>query len=134
VRAVLLPVGDDWCALEMSTVGEVVAAPAPTVVPTAPSAVLGLFNLRGDVLPLFDTGLLLGLAAIGVGPFCAVVLTSLGAAGIVTTGQPEVTDLEEQLTGPEGPASLGGYAVGTRLVNLLDAEQLLSQERIGGPR
>jgi len=47
-QALLLPVGDDLYALPMAWVREVVAAPQLTRLVTAPSVVLGLFNLRGQ--------------------------------------------------------------------------------------
>jgi purine-binding chemotaxis protein CheW len=44
------------CALPVSVVREVVAAPAITPVPLAPPALRGLAPVRGGVLPLIDVG------------------------------------------------------------------------------
>jgi len=60
-HAVLLPVGADLYAVPMGWVREVVAVPPPTRLVTAPPLVLGLFNLRGQIVPLLDTAALLGL-------------------------------------------------------------------------
>ena len=60
MQALLLPVGDDLYALPMDWVREVVAAPTVTRLVTAPSVVLGLFNLRGQIVALLDTAALLG--------------------------------------------------------------------------
>ena len=46
----------------MDWVREVVAAPTLTRLVTAPSIVLGLFNLRGEIVALLDTAALLGSA------------------------------------------------------------------------
>ena len=46
---------DDWrCALELSTVERVYRAVAVTPLPDAPDIVLGIVNVRGDVLPVVD--------------------------------------------------------------------------------
>jgi len=72
----LVPVGADWYALDMASVREVVAFPLLTRVPTAPAALLGLFNLRGEIVPLFDTAALLDAGRMaGVASFAVVVLT-----------------------------------------------------------
>ena len=61
-RAILLPVGRDWYALPPVALQEVVAGPVVTEVPMAPPTVRGLFNVRGQIVPLLDTGVLLGLS------------------------------------------------------------------------
>jgi purine-binding chemotaxis protein CheW len=125
VRALLVPVGADWYAVAMSSVREVLSRPRPTAVPTTPAAVLGLFNLRGEIVPLFDTAALLGLGSTPDGPYAAVVLTTLGPAGLVATGVPESVELGEPVSRPETSSGLGCYAVGSRLATLLDVDALL---------
>ena len=60
-RAILLPVGRNWYALPPVALQEVVADPDVTELPAAPATVRGLFNVRGQILPLLDTGAMLGL-------------------------------------------------------------------------
>jgi purine-binding chemotaxis protein CheW len=79
-RAILLPVGRDWFALPPVALQEVVADPAVTEVPAQPT-VRGLFNVRGQILPLLDTGALLGLEAPSGHPFAVVVQSPHGLAG-----------------------------------------------------
>jgi purine-binding chemotaxis protein CheW len=74
-RAILMPVGRDWFALPPVALQEVVADPAVTAVPAAPPTVRGLFNVRGQILPLLDTAALLGLEAPTGHPFAVVVQT-----------------------------------------------------------
>ena len=49
--------------------------------PAAPATVRGLFNVRGQIVPLLDTGELLGLGSPTDSPF-AVVVRSAGEAAV----------------------------------------------------
>lgn len=114
-----MPVGADWYALDVHAVGEVVAHPAVTAVPAAPPALLGLLNLSGEIVPLFDTAALLGLGPMPAGPFATVVRTTKGPAGLSVSGAPE-------------PAELGD-----RHATLVDLQQLLGagpDRRLRGAR
>jgi len=81
-----MPVGSEWYLVDMRWLQEVVAEPTISELPTAPGSILGLFNLRGEIVPLFDTGVLLGLAPTASAPFALVVETDLGPAGLAATG------------------------------------------------
>ena len=132
IRALLIPVGNDLHALDMTWVREVVATPLVTEVPTAPSSVLGVFNLRGDIVPLFDTAALLGLGTAASGEFAAVVETPKGLAGLVATGIPESVELGQSLGATETEGMIASYAIGSRIATLLDLDALLAPARIGG--
>ena len=92
-RAILLPVGRDWYALPPVALQEVVAGPVVTDVPMAPATVRGLFNVRGQIVPLLDTAALLGLEPTAACPFAVVVQTAHGPAGLAVTGMPEPAEL-----------------------------------------
>jgi len=129
--ALLVPVGADWYALDMASVREVVAFPLLTRVPTAPAALLGLFNLRGEIVPLFDTAALLDAGRMaGVASFAVVVLTDLGPAALTATGAPEAAELDQPLP-TETVAGLAAYGIGNRLATLVEVGDLLSPERLG---
>ncbi|MEA2532939.1 MAG: purine-binding chemotaxis protein CheW [Actinomycetota bacterium] len=117
--------GPDLYAVPMDGVRKVVRAPLLTKLPTAPALVLGLFNLRGEIVPLLDTPALMGLSRIPDWPFVAVVRASLGLAGLAATAFPEPAALGEPVGPSESPATAGTYAVGGRLAVLLDIEELL---------
>ena len=127
-----MPVGLDWYAVPMSSVREVVSRPLLTHVPTAPDAVLGLFNLRGEIVPLFDTAALLGTGHVEEASYCTVVLTPLGPGGLAATGVPEATELGEPSGGAEIPGGVATYALGSRPATLLDIDALLAPARTGG--
>ena len=132
MQALLTPVGPDWYAIGMASVREVVAAPGLAVVPTAPAQVLGLFNLRGEIVPLFDTSALLGLGGGTTTEFAVVVFTPAGPAGRAATGAPEAVELAEPIGGAEIAGGVGSYAVGGRVATLLDVDVLLAPAHTGG--
>jgi chemotaxis signal transduction protein len=125
-----MPVGPDWYAIATDSVREVVAEPKVTAVPTGPHALVGLFNLRGEIVPLFDTAALLGTGRVGAGSFATVVLTELGAAGLAVTAVPEAVEV-----GPLSPsdltAGIGTCTVAGRAATLLDVALLLAPAQIG---
>ena len=133
VQALLLPVGDDLYALPMRWVREVVSAPRLTRLVTAPSMVLGLFNLRGQIVALLDTAALLGIGCIHSTAFAVVVNGPQGPAGLATTGLPQRGALDLQAGESELPGTDGLYHVDQRIAVLLDPAALLTPDRVGGP-
>jgi purine-binding chemotaxis protein CheW len=132
-RAILLPVGRDWFAMPPVALQEVVADPDVTPLPAAPATVRGLFNVRGQIVPLLDTGALLGLDRPVRCPFAAVVQTPHGPAGLAVTGLPEPAELA-WLVGPtRARGTVGAYAAGERIAVMLDPVALTEQvHRPGG--
>ena len=106
----------------MGRVREVVAGPRITELPTAPGTVIGIFNLRGDIVPLFDVAALLGIGTIASHEFAVVIDTPLGSAGLAASGVPEAVTLSEPIGPAETSGAAGLYAVGTRIVTLLDLD------------
>jgi chemotaxis protein histidine kinase CheA len=132
VEGLLLPVADDFYALPVDWVREVVAAPNLTQLVTAPSIVLGLFNLRGEIVPLLDTAALLGLGTVGAPAFAVVVNGPHGLAGLAATDLPHRGALDVAAGESELPGTLGLYSVAHRVAVLLDLAVLLTPERVSG--
>jgi purine-binding chemotaxis protein CheW len=128
VRAVLLPVGEDLYAVAAHRVREVVGQPRPTRLPTAPVTVLGVMNLRGDVVPLFDTPVLLGLATdqSGASPYAVVLQAELGPAAFVVDDLPRIAELAERVGSSELPGTEGRFVVDGGIAVLLDFDRLLA--------
>jgi hypothetical protein len=126
MRSVLLPVGRDWFALPMAAFQEVVADPDVTALPAAPPTVRGLFNVRGQIIPLLDTGVLLGLEPLTGCPFAAVVESLYGPAGLATIGVPEPAELAWRVGPAHGRGTVAAYAAGARIAVLLDPMALLA--------
>lgn len=137
----LLRLGSERVAIHLSDVREVVSAPAPTRLPTAPPTLLGLFNLRGEVMPLLDLAVLLGYGPRSDPPSHAVVLESVhGTGALAVPALPQLAELGDQMAEPEHPATRGAYAVtqqtgdpvdSSQFAVLLDVDALFAPERIG---
>ncbi len=127
MRVLLLPLGNGtWC-VPLPAVREVLLAPRTTAVPTSRDGVVGLFNLRGSVVPLFDTARLLGVPPRP--PLHAAVLqVGAGPAALTSSGTPRAAELGRLLSAPEHPAAVGTYELsgGAEVVVLLDVERLLA--------
>lgn len=131
LHALALPVGRELLAVPRGAAREVVAAPALTVLPTAPACVRGLFDLRGEILPALDAGLLLGWERCVAPSHVAVLESVRGVAGIVTTGPSVAVDLPATLGPARLPATLGTAWVtgsrGTKVeANVIDVDALLA--------
>lgn len=126
----LIPVGLDLYAVAATAIRAVVAVPGLCPLPTGPSTVLGVFNLRGEIVPLLDTAALLGTGRLSEPPFAAVVQTTMGLAALAASGLPESVVLDESVGGSETPGTLGVYSIGGRLAALVDVEELLTPARI----
>lgn len=82
-------------AVAVDRVRSVVPGPALTPVPTAPPSVLGLANVRGDIVPVLDTGLLMGLKPVAKARFVLVVDTGRGPAGLALPVMPVTADVDD---------------------------------------
>src|SRR3981081_4395703 len=115
MHAVLIPVDADLYAVPVNWVKEVMAAPLPVRLPTAPPTVLGLFNLRGEIVPLYDTAALLGTGPISTVAFPGVLPPPSGLAGLAATGLPVQTRLDAPLGPSELHGTAGAYQLGERV-------------------
>lgn len=132
LQAVLLPVGEDVYAVPVSWIREVVVASSLAPLVTAPSIVLGLLNLRGQIVPLFDTAALLGLGAAPPAAFALVLQSPLGLFGLAATAIPRRAVLDSP-TGPsELPGTAGTYLLERQVVVLLDPDVLLASKGLAG--
>ena len=129
--AVILPVGADLYAVPMMWMREVLATPPVTEVVTAQPVVLGLINLRGEIVILLDTAFLLGVGSMQEPPYAVVLNTAYGPVALAASGLPERVVLDAP-TGPsELPGTAGVYLVGDRIAALLDPAILLSVNHLG---
>jgi CheW-like domain len=123
-RALLLPVLAEWYAIELASVREVLRRPAITPLPGAPPTVLGVLNVRGEVVPALDTAALVGLGALDAVPYVAVVDTTAGPGALGAGGEPRTAVLDRPAGAPEGPCAIGRYAVGELVATLVDVDAL----------
>jgi chemotaxis signal transduction protein len=131
VRALLMRIGEDTYAVRMETAREVIAVPVVTRLPTAPASVLGVCNVRGEIIAVFDTGVLLGLGPMANSGAVAVIETALGPAGLAMNDIGESVEMGEPVAVTETPGTAGAYLLGTQVAVLIDSNALLSPARIG---
>lgn len=127
--ALILSVGEDRYAVPTASVREIAADLRCTALPGAPSWVLGVVNLRGEVVPLLDTATLLGLGAMAAPSYAAVVDLESGSAALAVDAVPAVAELDDPLGHSDLPGSLGRHRVDGQLVVLLDPEVLVATAR-----
>lgn len=130
MQALLLPVGADRYALELVAIREVVLAPTVTPLPGAPATVLGVVNLRGEVVPLLDTAALLGTGRLDRPAFAVVTETEAGPAALGADGEPSTAVLDQPVGAAESAVASARFALGDGIVALLDVEALLAPERL----
>src|SRR5207237_4229825 len=127
VLALVFPLGPERYALPIEEVREIVAAPALTPLPTAQTVVLGLANLRGDVLPVFDAGRLVASPFPADPQFVMIVETERGSAGVAASGMPSILDLEPALDSDRNLWSGSMHAIEGEPVVMLDVAALLKR-------
>ena len=128
--ALVFPLGPERYALPIEEVREIVAAPTLTNLPTAPGVVLGLANLRGDVLPVFDAGRLVASPFPAEPQFVLVVETERGSAGVAASGMPSILDLQPALDSDRNLWSGSMHAIDGEPVVMLDVPALLKRTLI----
>lgn len=141
-RLVLFRACDEWFALRIEEVREIQPLGRVTRVPNAPPEVLGIMNLRGRVLTLYDLGLCLaadGGARGGGAPASVVVLdlhdpeleVGIAVQAIAQVKEVPARDLEAA-AGARGIDSRGGslsalLEVDGRVVGLLDLGRIFGR-------
>lgn len=133
MHAVMVPVGSDPYAVPTDWVRQVLLAPPSTVLVTAPSVVMGLFNLRGEIVPLLDTAAILGVGVIETAAFVVVLHSINGPVGLAVTAVPERIALTGTASWSVLPGTSGTYYVDGRVVVLLDPSLLLGSAGLVGP-
>jgi twitching motility protein PilI len=137
LRACVFTVGAEAFAFEVRHVREVLVLDELTAVPGAPSHVLGVANLRGDVLPIVDAGRLLGVTSRRAGRRLRT-LVIVGAGGQIAIPIDDVLGLEtfaeiveagDVADKPYAACVRGRMRRGDGLVTLLDVDAAVAALR-----
>jgi purine-binding chemotaxis protein CheW len=133
----LFRIADEWYAVDASEVREIFQDYVVTPVPCVPEFILGVVNVRGEILSMTDPGRMMGLGSIGGGETSAlpavVVEKDLIATALVVD---EIGDIVEvafgELEPPVGGIDrvqaefiAGSVFVSERMVGLLNVERVL---------
>lgn len=123
-------------ALEIQQLREVLAQAHPVPVPGAPPAVLGVINLRGEIVTLLDLGLWLGQApALADGPVLVLEQQGLSLGLRVDAMAALLKRMPDEVLAPEPihPPALQALVCGRTadaggMLTLLDASPLLAAQ------
>lgn len=126
--------GDACCAVAIGSVQEINRSMEVTRVFNAPTHVLGVMNLRGQIVTVIDLARRLGTSPEGESPASKnVVIRSRGEAiglrvdevdDIVTAGSGGLLPPPPHLPGEIGTCALGVITAGERLAIVLDVDGL----------
>jgi len=123
--ALVVRLGDEHLAIPLAAVREVIVSPVISSLPTAPSSLLGLISVRGEIAPLYDPVSLLGFGATPE-PAYAVVIDLDGApAALAFSSVPELVDLGEQ-TAEAGEGTLDVRRAGAVHAVVVDVAALFA--------
>jgi purine-binding chemotaxis protein CheW len=124
-RVLVVAVNGAFFAVPMASVHQVLRHPLVTRVPLSPPGLLGVVNVRGEIVPLLDTGVLTGTGGLSEPPFAVLVSGEKDMIAMAAEELPMAADLEEPVGPGTRPGELGVYSSGGRLVVLVDIEELV---------
>jgi chemotaxis signal transduction protein len=114
-------------ALPVEAVVETAEARGLAPVPGAPSSVAGVCNLRGELLPVFDLAVVLGLERTGTASRLLVVECDRQRAGLVVDEVHDVCPLTGPAQEAESELLAGAVLDEGALVGVLDVPRLFEQ-------
>ena len=127
--------GDEEYGLEILKVQEIRSYSAITPIPNTPRAVRGVMNLRGQIIPVVDLRLTLGMPETAYNRFAVVIVVSIAGkvVGLLADAVSDVLTLARTDVQPppdfgapiEARLISGMAKAGEKLVILLDVERLL---------
>jgi chemotaxis signal transduction protein len=125
MRVLVIAANAAFFAVPMTTVHQVLRRPLVTLVPLSPVGLIGIVNVRGEIVPFLDTGVLTGTDALTEPPFAVLVSGERDMVALAAEELPFTADFEEPIGPGTNPGELGVYSNGGRLVVLVDIEELV---------
>jgi purine-binding chemotaxis protein CheW len=131
-------VGEALCGMDILKVQEINKLMEMTSVPQAPDYVMGILNLRGQIVTIIDLGKKLGLDTTELTESSRnIIVNSKGEyVGLLVSRISDVVDADwDKVEAP--PANIGGvqgryfkgvFKTDSRLVGILDVEKVLLEE------
>jgi purine-binding chemotaxis protein CheW len=131
-------VGNALCGMDILKVQEINKLMQMTKVPQAPDYVLGILNLRGQIVTIIDLGKKLGLGETDISqdPRNIIVNSAGGHVGLLVRKISDVVsaDMEKRENAPanmrgiQGEYFTGVYKTDTNLIGILNVDKVLSIE------
>ncbi|HUZ87342.1 MAG TPA: chemotaxis protein CheW [Candidatus Baltobacterales bacterium] len=124
MRVLVVAVNSAHFALAMDKVHQVMRRPIVTRVPLAPPGLLGIVNVRGEVVPFLDTGVLTETGSLTDPPFAVLLQGAQEMLAVAAEQLPVQADFDSPVGPGTKPGELGLYSQGAHLVMLIDVEAL----------
>jgi chemotaxis signal transduction protein len=125
MRVLVVAVNAAFFAVPMATVHQVLRHPLVTRVPMSPNGLLGVVNVRGEIVPLLDTGVLTGTGGLNDPPFAVLVSGEKDMVALAAEELPIAADFDEPVGPGTQPGEVAVYSNGGRLIVLVDIEELV---------
>lgn len=140
-QVVSFHIGEEEYGVDIMIVQEIILQGCITQVPEVPHYVLGVINLRGNVIPILNLRRRFGMPDQPASDATRIVVINLAGrtVGVVVDGVSEVLRVSRDDISPTPPSLVGGsrdYVLGLarrkdRLLILLDMARLLGGEELG---
>ncbi len=131
-------VGDALCGMDILKVQEINKLMQMTKVPQAPEYVLGILNLRGQIVTIIDLGKKLGLGETDISqdPRNIIVNSAGGHVGLLVRKISDVVSADMQkrerapanMSGIQGEFFTGVFKTNDNLIGILNVDKVLSIE------
>jgi purine-binding chemotaxis protein CheW len=115
-------------AVPMETVHQVLRHPVVTPIPLSPTGLLGVLNVRGEIVPLLDTGVLTGTGSLNKSPYAVLVSGQKDMVALAAEELPIAANFDEPVGPGSRPGELGVYSSDGRLVILIDIDELAKNQ------
>lgn len=122
-----LRVGHESYAVPVENVREVTDYGDVAAVPGSGPAVLGVRNLRGQVLPVFDLAQVFGIPAAGSTPRLVIAEANGAVAGLAVTEVTDVSSLPDEVEPTEVELLVGAVLTDGELVGVVDVPAMFQR-------
>ena len=126
MRVLVIPVNEAFYAVPMEAVHQVLRHPQVTSVPLAPKGLIGVINVRGEIVPLLDTGVLTDTGALVSPPFAVLVSGEKDLVALAARDLPMTAEFETAVGPGGGTGEVGVYSSDGRLIVLLGIDELVN--------
>jgi purine-binding chemotaxis protein CheW len=124
-RVLVMAANDAYFAVPMERVHQVLRHPLVTRIPLSPVGLIGVVNVRGEIVPLLDTAVLTGTGSLDEPAFAVLVSGGEDMVALAAQELPIAADFDEPVGHGAHPGEVGVYSNGGRLVVLIDVEELV---------
>lgn len=129
-------VGNECFAVPLLKVREVIGMPEVTAIPQAPAHVVGIINLRGQIITIFDLRSRLGSGTKGEQPTVIICEMPFGQMGLIVDMVSSVLSAESEQIAEVPPGSRAAnhdfitniYSHEEELILMLDVEKVLGRD------